>query len=119
MVGNSGRGGYTATDTRSYTGLENNVAGGVLKTLVVLMAAYGLGNSNAKRQDQIDSSLPELGYVQLVYVPQLFYKKRNNELRSVAVNLVTGSIIISSLNSVINELVTQFSMKYKVRTVLC
>ena len=39
---------------------------------LLLTAAYGLVNANAKWQEEIDGYLLSLGFEQSVYIPQLF-----------------------------------------------
>ena len=84
---------------------------------LLLTAAYGLVNANAKWQDHSDSFLRDLGFVQLAYVPQLFFRKLNNELHSLAVKVV-DDILVSSVSVTLDEFVAKVSTKYKVGTIV-
>ena len=47
---------------------------------ILLTAAYGLVNENAKWQNQSDNVMLDIGLQQSSYVPQLFFKKENGRL---------------------------------------
>ena len=55
---------------------------------LLLAAAYGLVNSNAKWQAHSDTCLTQLGFQQLKYVPQLFFVRDESDLRALAVKIV-------------------------------
>ena len=83
----------------------------------LLTTAYGLVNANAKWQDHSDSFLRELGFAQFIYVPQLLFKKFNNQLDSLAVKVVEG-ILVSSVKTILDDFVAKVSTKYKVGTIV-
>ena len=75
---------------------------------LLLTAAYGLVNSNAKCQAQIDTFLTSLGFLKLIYVPQLFYimdNGGNNQL--LAINIFDDILLVGDqkyVSSVIGKI---------------
>jgi len=67
------------------------------KYWLLLTAAYGLVNANAKWQKHSDEVVRSIGFLQLVFVPQLFYWKNGNELAMVAVKVV-DHILFAGMN---------------------
>lgn len=82
-----------------------------------MTAAYGLVNANAKWQQHSDSFLRDLGFIQLIHVPQLFYRKISNRLQALAVKVVDDIIVVAESTD-LTQFVTQISSKYKVGTVV-
>ena len=75
---------------------------------LLLTADYGLVNFNEKYQAQIDTFLTSLGFLQLIYVPQLFHimdDGGNNQL--LAVNIVDDILLVGDqkyVSSVIGKI---------------
>ena len=84
---------------------------------LLLTAAYGLVNANAKWQKLSDECLRMLGFKQLVYVPQLFYKKLNRHLISVAVKVV-DDVLFSGEPDVIDKIVGEIDAKFALGTIV-
>lgn len=55
---------------------------------LLLTAAYGLVNANAKWQSQSDQVMFDLGLTQSVHVPQLFYRIENGRLVLIVAEIV-------------------------------
>lgn len=55
---------------------------------VLLTAAYGLVNANAKWQNQSDQLMYEIGLQQSTHVPQLFFQKENGRLVLIVAKIV-------------------------------
>lgn len=58
-----------------------------------LTAAYEIVNANAKWQQHSDTSLRSLGFKQLVYVPQFFFKKVNGKRALLAVKRLDDMLL--------------------------
>jgi len=84
---------------------------------LLLTAAYGLVNASAKWQAKIDGSFLEMGFKQLVYIPQLFYKKENSILKALAVKIV-DDVLIASTEAHLTVVVKQICSKYNVGTIV-
>ena len=84
---------------------------------LLLTAAYGLVNANAKWQKQSDDCLRDLGFKQLLYVPQLFYIQRNNEPIVLAVKVV-DDVLFAGETPVVNKIVQAIESRYQLRTVV-
>ncbi len=64
------------------------------KYWLLLTAAYGLVNANVNWQESSDNFLRCIKFEQLVYVPQLFYMKKDSSLQILAVKLLTTSHLL-------------------------
>ena len=84
---------------------------------LLLTAAYGLVNANAKWQDHIDNFLFGLGLSQLVYVPQLFYKIENDILSIAAVKVV-DDILLCGERRYVQDIIDLISNSYELGTIL-
>ena len=81
---------------------------------LLLTAAYGLVNASAKWQDQSDSFLRELGFAQLIYAPQLFFKNVNNQFDSLTVKVV-DDVLVSSVKTILDDFVAVITTEQKGR----
>lgn len=84
---------------------------------LLLTAAYGLVNANAKWQEHSDSTLHDLGFSQLVHVPQLFYRKVSGTTESLAVKVV-DDILVCGQKTHLDQFVHNISAKYTVGTIV-
>lgn len=84
---------------------------------LLLTAAYGLVNANAKWQQHSDDFLRSIGFEQLVYVPQLFFKRVDGELSLLAVKVV-DDILLAGRKNMLNEFVDKISTKYQIGTIV-
>ena len=64
---------------------------------LLLTAAYGLVNANAKWQEHSDQFLHSIGFKQVSYIPQLFYIREGSDLISVAVKVVDDILFAGEL----------------------
>lgn len=86
--------------------------------LAITQSSYGLASARAKWKEEINGSLLELGFFQLTYVRQLFYKKdRRGKLEIVAVK-VADDVLFASKPEVIRKVVGEFARKYKIGTIV-
>lgn len=83
---------------------------------LLLTAAYGLVNANAKSQVQSDNLLFSLGLYQLAYVPQLFYLKHNGKLVLLVVKTV-DDILATGPEHEVDSFVSKFNNKFKLGTI--
>jgi len=84
---------------------------------LLLTAAYGLVNANAKWQEHSDEFLRSIGFLQLVYVPQLFYIKRGNDLQVAAVKIV-DDILFTGSEEHVRSIIDHIRSKYQLGIVL-
>lgn len=85
---------------------------------LLLAAAYGLVNANAKWQEHSDHLLHELGFKQLVYVPQLFYfQDGSGNLSAVAVKIV-DDVLMTGPKHVLESVIAKIKSSYKLGTVV-
>lgn len=84
---------------------------------LLLTAAYGLVNANAKWQHRSDECLRSIGFSQLVYIPQLFYKQVHGKLCMLAV-MVVDDILLAGDRMLLKKVVDQLSVKYKIGTIV-
>jgi len=85
---------------------------------LLLTAAYGLVNASAKWQEEIDGSLKILGFHQLIYVPQLFYKRDSSGLLSVIAVKVVDDVLLAGNNQVIRKVVEEIQKRYTIGTIV-
>ena len=84
---------------------------------LLLTAAYGLVNANAKWQQHSDYLLKSIGMKQLVYVPQLFYKRGvGGDLQVVAVEIVDD--VLFTVKNAIEQLIANIQSNYELGTVV-
>ena len=83
---------------------------------LLLTAAYGLVNANAKWQVQSDNLLFTIGHYQLAYVLQLFYLHRDGRLVLLVVKTV-DDILATSPDHEVDLFVSQFNHKFKHGTI--
>lgn len=83
---------------------------------LLLTAAYGLVNANAKWQVLSDSLFCDIGLTQLRHVPQLFYMKQDGLLSAVVVKIVDDILIGGQLDTV-DKIVDQVNHKFKLGTI--
>lgn len=85
---------------------------------LLLTAAYGLVNASAKWQANIDGSFMDIGFKQLVYIPQLFYMKdKNDELRVLAVKVV-DDVLLAAEEKDLRNVLDKISSMYQVGTIV-
>lgn len=84
---------------------------------LLLTAAYGLVNANAKWQQHSDEFLHTLGFAQVSFVPQLFYMMRDGFLCLLAVKFVDDIIICGDKTSR-TKFIDSISRKDKVGTIV-
>lgn len=85
---------------------------------LLLAAAYGLVNANAKWQEHSDNLLQDLGFKQLVYVPQLFYMRDcSGNLLAVAVKIVDDVLMTGPRNN-LESVIDDIRSRYKLGTVV-
>ena len=84
---------------------------------LLLVAAYGLVNSGAKWQHQSDDLLLELGLTQSKYVPQLFYKFKNQKLELILAKIV-DDIIITGEEDMTAKLISDFNSIFELGSVV-
>ena len=83
---------------------------------LLLTAAYGLVNSNAKWQVQSDQSFFELGLTQCQKIPQLFYRRHNGNLVLIVAKIV-DDIKAASADGNAKAFIENFSQKFDLGTV--
>lgn len=79
---------------------------------LLLSAAYGLVNSNAKWQVLSDRVFKDFGLKQSTDIPQLFYSKRNNGLQLVIAKIV-DDFLITGEQGVVDKFLSFFDQRYK------
>lgn len=84
--------------------------------LLLLTAAYGLVNANAKWQSHSDSIMLELGLLQSKYIPQLFYKKQNGKL-VLLISKIVEDLKVAGQGNNAQVFVEAFDQKFKFSTV--
>lgn len=86
---------------------------------LLLTASYGLVNANAKWQEQSDELLlSSLGFTQLVYVPQLFYKCDSSGLTILAAVKIVDDVLIAGNKNDIADVITKVQRQYKLGTII-
>lgn len=84
---------------------------------LLLAAAYGLVNANAKWQDQSDKVLLKHGLIQCKEIPQLFYQLRNGKL-ILLLGKIVDDLIITGIEPEVNRFVKMFNSKFKLGSVM-
>lgn len=79
---------------------------------LLMVAAYGLVNSNAKWQHKSDQALINLGLSQSKHIPQLFYKIEKGELTMVIAKVV-DDIIAAGIGNTAEQLLSDFGKQYE------
>ncbi len=87
------------------------------KYWLLLTAAYGLVNTNAKWQDHSDNFLRRIKFEQLVYAPQLFYMKKNSSLQILAVKIV-DDILFAGPQPLLRSLIDNMMNTYELGTIV-
>lgn len=83
---------------------------------LLLTAAYGLVNANAKWQDQSDTLLHELGLHQLPVVPQLFHIIQNGQLMLLVAKIV-DDILVTGVTNEVDKFLAGFDARFELGTV--
>lgn len=84
---------------------------------LLLTAAYGLVNANAKWQSQSDQLFFDLGLEQCPVLPQLFYIIKNGQLVLLAAKIV-DDILVTGDTDMVDKFITGFNSKFKFGTVV-
>jgi len=85
---------------------------------LLLTAAYGLVNAGAKWQEHIDSFLLQIGFIHVIYIPQLFYMTdENGDLKTLAVKVVDDILFVGP-SVTIQHVVDEIKRKYDLGTVV-
>lgn len=84
---------------------------------LLLAAAYGLVNANAKWQAKSDSRLYEIGMTQCQQIPQLFYMHENGRLVLIAAKIV-DDIKIAGTDSHSERFINMFNKSFKLGTIV-
>ena len=84
---------------------------------LLLAASFGFVNSNAKWQEHSDECLQDLGFKQLLYVPQLFYINHDGELIALALKVV-DDVLFTGENDVVDKIFASIESRYELRTVV-
>ena len=93
--------------------LENVVE---IPLFLLLTSAYGLVNANAKWQEHSDTPLRNLGLSQSRFVPILFFKFQNNQLKIVVVK-IDGDVLITVEKHKANSFISSMKSQYKLGTI--
>eukprot|EP00737_Agarophyton_chilense_P003040 gb/GEZJ01003522.1/.p1 GENE.gb/GEZJ01003522.1/~~gb/GEZJ01003522.1/.p1 ORF type:complete len:354 (-),score=32.73 gb/GEZJ01003522.1/:1281-2342(-) len=84
---------------------------------LLLTAAYGHSNASAKWQQLSDNLLHSIGFKQLVWVPQLFYRNIDGKLTCVAINIV-DDVLFSAPRSDIEDVIRQIQRNCQLGTIV-
>ncbi len=87
------------------------------KYWLLLTAAYGLVNANANWQEHSDNFLRCIKFEQLLYVPQIFYMKKNSSLQIMAVKIV-GDISFAGPQPLLRSLIDNMKNTYELGTIV-
>ena len=79
---------------------------------LLLVAVYGLVNSNAKWQVQSDQALRDIGLTQSKLIPQLFFKRKRSKLVLIAAKIV-DYLMVAGEEDEVKEFERQFGSKFK------
>lgn len=86
---------------------------------LLLTAAYGLVNANAKWQEMSDNLLFDIGFVQVVYVPQLFYMPSpDSDLPMALAVKVVDDILFAGNKAVLLNISESLKKSYKLGTIV-
>lgn len=83
---------------------------------LLLTAAYGLVNANAKWQTQSDALLRELGLRQFSAVPQLFYI-RTNDATTLLLAKIVDDFLITGVPHTVKNFLRNFNEKFRFGTI--
>lgn len=83
----------------------------VPKMWLLLCAAYGLINSNAKWQVQSDQELKDMHFEQIAVIPQLFMLRRNGRLVVLLAKIV-DDILLTGVPEVVQEVIERFNNRF-------
>lgn len=83
---------------------------------LLLSAAYGLVNANAKFQDQPDELILDLGLLHLAVIPQLFHLVKNGSAVLVVIQIV-DDLLITGEKSIFSDFFECLNREFKVGTV--
>lgn len=85
---------------------------------LLLSAAYGLVNATAKWQERSDKLITSISLAQLIYVPQIFFKRNVvGQLMMITVKVV-DDVLFSGEVSVVKAAINQIQMQYELGTVV-
>ena len=84
---------------------------------LLLAASYGLLNTNAKWQKHSDATFEKLGLLNVAYVPQLFCRKVDGELRLIVLKVV-DDILIGGLTDDRKAFVQKLKEHYVIGTIV-
>lgn len=105
--------GQAARDVYACSPIESNNR---CNLWLLLAAAYGLVNANAKFPSQADNLISSIGLSKNTVVPQLFYLRRDSRLVLVVAK-VAYDLIFAGENSNVEDFITKFTAKFKIGTV--
>lgn len=83
---------------------------------LLLNASYGLVNADGKWQNEIDFFLTTLGFLQLLYVPQVFYMRVSNSLINLAIKVVDDVLLCTTMTDV-PRIIKKIQLKYELGAV--
>lgn len=84
---------------------------------LLLASAYGLVNASAKWQALSDNLLSSLGFIQLVYVPQLFYRINKTAVKMAAVRVVDDVLFVGP-RYLIDQIISKIQRSYELGTIV-
>lgn len=82
---------------------------------LLMAASYSLDNANDKWQEHSDGFLQHIGFQQLLYVPHLFYMKRDGELIALAVKIF-DDVLLAGQTNLVEKTVASIESQYELRT---
>ena len=82
---------------------------------LLLAAAYGLVNSNAKWQVKSDGAITSLGFIQSSAIPQLFLHFDNNGSVDIVLIKIVDDILATGKDDALRSFVTHFGLVFKLR----
>ncbi|PXF41606.1 hypothetical protein BWQ96_08672 [Gracilariopsis chorda] len=84
---------------------------------LLLTAAYGFVNASAKWQQLSDNLLRSLGFLQLVWVPQLFYRLQEEALTCVTVKVVED-VLFAAPRHVVEDIISLIQQDFQLGTIV-
>lgn len=84
---------------------------------LLLAAAYGLVNANAKFQSQADELIMALGLCHMPLIPQLFYLLKNGVIVLVVIKIV-DDLLMTGEDASVNDFIERFNKKFELGTVV-
>jgi len=85
---------------------------------LLLTAAYGLVNAGAKWQEHIDSFLLQIGFIHVIFIPQLFYMDDSDGKVKIMAVKVVDDILFAGPCDTIKKVVQEIKSKYELGTVV-